>query len=106
MTTKREAQDVSRSELLRYSVFAAPLAMAALPIYVHVPKLYAEFGLSLGLLGGLLLALRSLDALVDPWLGRWADRMRSRFTACLIASIALLVGMLALLNPAASPFAL
>jgi len=106
VTTKREAQDVSRSELLRYSVFAAPLAMAALPIYVHVPKLYAEFGLSLGLLGVLLLALRSLDALVDPWLGRWADRMRSRFTACLIASIALLVGMLALLNPAASPFAL
>lgn len=106
MIETRAAKDVTRSELLRYSLFAAPLAMAALPIYVHVPKLYAEFGLSLGLLGGLLLALRSLDALIDPWLGRWADHMRSRFKACLIASVALLLGMLALLNPAAAPVAL
>lgn len=106
MTLRREAADVSRSELARYSAFAAPLAMAALPIYVHVPKLYAEFGVSLGMLGVLLLVLRSLDALIDPWLGRWADHLRSRFTACAIASAALLVGMLALLNPAAAPVAL
>ncbi len=106
MTTRREARDVGRSELVRYSVFAAPLAMAALPIYVHVPKRYAEFGLPLELLGVLLLALRSFDAVIDPWLGRWADQMRSRFTACMIASVALSAGMLAVLNPAAAPVAL
>ena len=74
--------------------------MAALPIYVHVPKLYAELGLSLSSLGVLLLVLRLADAFVDPWLGRWSDRLATRFAAIAVASIALLAGMLGLLNPA------
>ena len=94
--------NVSKPELVRYSLFAAPLAMAALPIYVHVPKLYAELGLSLSSLGGLLLVLRLADAFVDPWLGRWSDRLASRFSAIAIACIALVAGMLGLLNPAAA----
>ena len=97
------AQPVRPRELVRYSLFAAPLAMAALPIYVHVPKLYAELGLSLSALGGLLLMLRFGDALIDPLLGRWSDRLPTRFAGTLIAAIALAAGMLALLNPAASP---
>lgn len=96
-------QPVRRRELVRYSLFAAPLAMAALPIYVHVPKLYAELGLSLGALGGLLLILRFGDAFIDPLLGRWSDRLPSRFAGVLIAAVALVVGMLSLLNPTASP---
>lgn len=95
-------QNVSKPELVRYSLFAAPLAMAALPIYVHVPKLYAELGLSLSSLGILLLVLRFADALVDPLLGRWSDRLATRFSAIIIASSALLAGMLGLLNPAAA----
>lgn len=93
-------QTVSKRELVRYSLFAAPLAMAALPIYVHVPKLYAELGLSLSSLGLLLLVLRFSDALVDPLLGRWSDRLASRFSAIAIACVVLLLGMLGLLNPA------
>jgi glycoside/pentoside/hexuronide:cation symporter, GPH family len=95
-------QPVSKPELVRYSLFAAPLAMAALPIYVHVPKLYAELGLSLSALGVLLLVLRFADAFVDPWLGRWSDRLATRFSAIAIACVALLAGMLGLLNPAAA----
>ncbi len=95
-------QPVSKPELVRYSLFAAPLAMAALPVYVHVPKLYAELGLSLTALGGLLLVLRFADAFVDPLLGRWSDRRATRFTAIAVACAALLVGMLGLLNPAAA----
>jgi Na+/melibiose symporter-like transporter len=83
-------------------LFAAPLAMAALPIYVHVPKLYAELGLSLSSLGVLLLVLRFADAFIDPLLGRWSDRLATRFSAIAIASLALLAGMLGLLNPAAA----
>ena len=79
--------------------------MAALPIYVHVPKLYAELGLSLSSLGVLLLVLRLADAFVDPLLGRWSDRLATRFSAVAIACIALLAGMLALLNPAAASMA-
>ena len=95
-------QTVSKRELVCYSLFAAPLAMAALPIYVHVPKLYAELGLSLSSLGMLLLVLRFADAFVDPLLGRWSDRLATRFSPIAIASFALLTGMLGLLNPAAA----
>ena len=98
--------NVSKGELVRYSLFAAPLAMAALPIYVHVPKLYAELGLSLASLGVLLLVLRFADAFVDPLLGRWSDRLATRFSGTAIAAVALLVGMLGLLNPEASPVSL
>ena len=76
--------------------------MAALPIYVHVPKLYSQLGLSLSSLGVLLLVLRLADALVDPILGRWSDRLATRFSAIAIASVSLLLGMLGLLNPAAA----
>lgn len=92
--------ELTRGELARYSLFAAPLAMAALPIYVHVPKLYAELGLPLAALGLLLLVLRFADALIDPWLGRWSDAMATRYRGCLLASLSLSAGMLLLLNPA------
>ncbi len=98
-------QPVSKPELVRYSLFAGPLAMAALPIYVHVPKLYAELGLSLSSIGVLLLVLRFADAFVDPLLGRWSDRLATRFSVVAIACIALLAGMLALLNPAVASMA-
>jgi glycoside/pentoside/hexuronide:cation symporter, GPH family len=95
-----------KSEVARYSLFAAPLAMAALPIYVHVPKYYAELGLSLATLGALLLVLRFGDAIIDPLLGRWADKSASRFFACALGAVALGVGMLLLLHPSWSPFEL
>ncbi len=67
------------ARLLAYGALAVPLAMLSLPLYVHVPKLYAEhFGLALGTQGLLLLAARSLDALQDPWLGTLGDRARAR----------------------------
>ena len=49
--------------------------MAALPVYVHIPKLYAgELGMPLALIGAILLAARLLDALQDPLLGYLSDR--------------------------------
>jgi glycoside/pentoside/hexuronide:cation symporter, GPH family len=64
-----------RSQLAAYSLFSIPLAMAALPVYVHVPKLYAgELGMPLGLIGVILLGARLLDALQDPLFGYLSDR--------------------------------
>lgn len=61
--------------VLAYGALGFPLAFAALPLYVHLPRLYAEsVGLSLGLIGAVLLATRLGDALIDPWLGQWSDR--------------------------------
>ena len=69
------ATALSRSQLAAYSMFSVPLAMAALPVYVHVPKLYAgELGMPLALIGTILLATRLLDALQDPLLGYLSDR--------------------------------
>ncbi|MDD2669939.1 MFS transporter, partial [Zoogloea sp.] len=61
--------------VLRYGVLGLPLAFAALPIYVHVPALYAnELGLSLSLVGAILLATRIADAIADPLIGWASDR--------------------------------
>ena len=87
--------------VLAYGALGLPLAMAALPLYVHVPRLYAETtGMSLALLGGLLLAARLADAVVDPLLGVWSDRTRHRQSLILLALPILALGMVALLQPA------
>lgn len=63
--------------LMAYGGLGLPLAMAALPIYVHVPKFYADtLGLSLASIGFLLLLARAFDAIQDPLLGYWSDRTR------------------------------
>ncbi len=90
-------------DLLRtaaYGLFALPLAMAALPLYVHLPKFYGgTLGVDLALLGFVLLALRLVDGLVDPLLGAWSDRLRSRRVAIALSAPALAAGMVALFLP-------
>lgn len=84
---------------LAYGVLGLPLAFAALPIYVHVPRFYAEVtGMPLALLGVILLGARLFDAGIDPWLGWLADRVPRRR----MLGLALLpfgVGFVALMNP-------
>jgi Na+/melibiose symporter-like transporter len=59
-----------------YGALGLPLAFVALPLYVVLPNHYAaQFGVPLAALGGVLLAVRGLDALVDPWIGRWVDAL-------------------------------
>jgi Na+/melibiose symporter-like transporter len=72
------AKALSRSQLAAYSLFSVPLAMAALPVYVHAPKLYAgELGMPLALVGAILLVARLFDAFQDPLLGFLSDRCTS-----------------------------
>jgi Na+/melibiose symporter-like transporter len=85
--------------ILAYGLLGLPLAFAALPIYVHVPRYYAETtGMELALLGFILLATRLLDAGIDPWLGWLADRV-ARPTMVAVALLPFVVGFVALLNP-------
>ncbi len=70
---------------LRYGALGLPLAFVALPLYVVLPNYYAaNFGIPLAWLGGLLLATRLLDALADPWIGRWCDRLHAQCTRRLL----------------------
>jgi Na+/melibiose symporter-like transporter len=87
-------------QLLAYGALGLPLAMAALPVYVHVPRLYAELsGMSLGLLGVILLVSRLADAGIDPLLGRWSDLAANRQRLILLALPLLALGLVALLHP-------
>jgi glycoside/pentoside/hexuronide:cation symporter, GPH family len=95
----------SLAQLTAYGILGLPLAMAALPIYVHVPKFYSDLGMSLAAIGGILLVARLLDAILDPLLGLWSDRARgSRFGRLWFVGIGmplLALGMLGLFNPVA-----
>jgi Na+/melibiose symporter-like transporter len=62
-----------------YGLLGLPLAFCALPLYVWMPNLYArQWGVSLTALGALLLGVRLFDAVIDPLLGRWSDRLYAR----------------------------
>jgi glycoside/pentoside/hexuronide:cation symporter, GPH family len=89
-----------------YGGLGLPLAFVALPLYVVLPNHYAsEFGIPLAVLGAVLLAARLLDAVADPWIGRWADHLfaRSARTAWMVmagAAVVLALGFRALFFPA------
>jgi len=60
-----------------YALFAALLACAGLPIYIHAPKFYVDqYGVSLTALGAVLFGLRLLDVVQDPLLGRLSEKLR------------------------------
>lgn len=97
---------MTTGRILSYGLLGLPLAFAALPIYVHVPRFYAETaGMELALLGAILLGTRLLDAGIDPWLGWLADRV-PRPTMVALALLPFALGFVALLNPPAENAAL
>jgi Na+/melibiose symporter-like transporter len=92
--------------LAAHAALGLPLAMMALPVYVLVPKFYAEqVGLTLTTIGAVLLGTRLLDAVADPLLGAWVDAQKRRGSyvrPILIACLPLAVGFTLLFNPAPS----
>jgi GPH family glycoside/pentoside/hexuronide:cation symporter len=90
---------------LRYGLLGLPLAFVALPLYVVLPNHYARsFAVPLAALGAVLLAARLFDAVLDPWIGRWIDRLFARshrqvLTAGAVAAVVLALGLWGLLFP-------
>lgn len=103
---------LTRASLFRYGLLAVPVAFAGFPLYVLAPDYFATtHGISLSLLGGLLLALRLFDAVIDPVIGALSDRYRQycgRFMA--VAALMLCAAVYGLFNllpmPPAGWFAL
>ena len=91
-----------------YGLLGLPLAFVALPVYVHLPNLYAQqYGVPLAALGGVLLISRTVDAVVDPWLGRWGDRLyrhswQAVWLAAVLLALAVALGFAALFFPPAA----
>ena len=76
-----DAAAPAAAQALRYGLFALPLAFAALPLYVQWPAHAAlAWGMPLAVVGALLLAVRVLDAFVDPWIGARIDALFARST--------------------------
>lgn len=66
----------SRASLFFYALPAVPLAAMALPFYVIAPTFYIEqLGVSAAGLGFVLLLIRLFDAISDPVVGYFADRV-------------------------------
>ncbi|MGX0903812.1 GPH family glycoside/pentoside/hexuronide:cation symporter [Roseovarius sp. MBR-79] len=81
-----------------YALFAAMLAAAGLPLYIHAPKVYADaHGVSLAALGTALFVLRLIDVVQDPALGWLAARLSAvRGLAVSVAVVLIAGGMLGL----------
>lgn len=74
-----------------YSLFAALLAAAGLPIYIHAPKFYVDqYGVSLAALGAVLFGLRLLDVVQDPLLGKLAEKLRDQRAVAVAAGCAVI----------------
>jgi GPH family glycoside/pentoside/hexuronide:cation symporter len=68
------------ARLLLYALPALPIAALTLPLYIIVPTFYSEtLGLSLGAVGGAIIAVRIIDAVTDPVIGWLSDRWRPAF---------------------------
>jgi glycoside/pentoside/hexuronide:cation symporter, GPH family len=82
---------------LGYGLLGLPLAFVALPLYVILPNHYArEFAAPLAALGAVLLGARLIDAVLDPWIGRWCDRLFAQSTRAVLSVAAMAAAVLAL----------
>jgi GPH family glycoside/pentoside/hexuronide:cation symporter len=90
-----------------FAIFAAMIAAAGLPLYIHAPKFYVdEYGVSLAALGTVLFGLRLLDVVQDPLLGRLATALKAqRGLSVSIAAVIMAAAMLGLfaVAPATGP---
>lgn len=86
------------TRLPAYSLFAAVINAAGLPIYIYAPKLYVDnYGVTLAALGTMLFALRMFDVIQDPVLGWISERLgKWRPIAVAFAGVILAVSMIGL----------
>ncbi len=87
-----------------YTLFAAILSGAGLPIYIYAPKFYSDsYGVSLTSLGVILFGLRLFDVIQDPFLGWVSERIRhtrklwTTGVACILAIS--MIGLFAIAPP-------
>ncbi|MEY4983553.1 MAG: hypothetical protein RIR62_1819 [Pseudomonadota bacterium] len=96
-----------KAGLPAWSLFAAVLSMAGLPIYIHAPKFFVDaYGVGLAALGGVLALLRLIDVVQDPLLGWAAEagrRTRALWVALAAAVMAAAMVALFAISPPVAP---
>lgn len=88
----------------RVSLYAMMLAAAGIPLYIHLPQFASvNLGIGLGTIGVLLLAIRLIDLVQDPFIGWSIDRWpKAQGSFAALAAIGLAVGFPLLFNLNAS----
>ncbi len=72
-------QKISRSQILSFSFLALPLAFVGIPIYLNISDFYArEFDINLATIGFLLIFIRIIDAVQDPFIGYFSDSLSQK----------------------------
>jgi GPH family glycoside/pentoside/hexuronide:cation symporter len=97
-------QRVSWQKKLAYAGPAFALAVVGIPVYVYIPKFYTDVvGVHITILGYLVLGVRIFDALTDPAIGFFSDRVKTPFGRrrpfIALGSIALAGAIYLLFNP-------
>lgn len=65
---------------IAYAAPAFALAVVGIPVYVYIPKFYADVvGINITVLGYLMFSVRLFDAITDPAIGYISDRTHTRF---------------------------
>ncbi len=104
----KKAAKLSLATYLSYGTVAMPLALVAITFYVYIPKFYSDHvGVSLVVIGNVVLFSRVWDAIIDPAMGRISDGTRSRWGRrrpwILTAVLPLCVSFYLLLVPESNP---
>ena len=77
---RNDTRTLSWGDKFAYAIPAIPLAVIGIPVYVFLPKFYTDtVGLSISIVGILLMAVRLFDGLTDPVIGYLSDKTSSRF---------------------------
>lgn len=75
-------QKISRSQILSFSFLALPLAFVGIPIYLNISDFYArKFDIDLATIGFLLIFIRIIDAVQDPFIGYFSDSLSQKGTS-------------------------
>ena len=92
---------INSNVVFRYGFVGFVLSFATLPLYVAIPKIYSEFGLSISIIGFLLMLIRLTDAITDPIFGKLIDSTKGRKHARWLkpSLVVLIVSFGFLINP-------
>ena len=69
---------MSEWKVTSYSAMYLPVSVALLPVGVYVQPHYAELGISLFVMAGIIFAARLSDVVTDPLIGVLSDKMKTR----------------------------
>jgi len=87
-------------EIFLYGILGIPIAFLGFPLYIYLPSFYVQhIGLSIGVVGFILLIARLIDMIADPFIGRFSDIYSSKFNIIFISSFFLLFGLFFLIKP-------